>query len=349
MQVTENLIQRFFDQQCTAEEADAVVSYLYRSPGEVVRWLGPDWKQAGKEIPVPALYRKEIGRRVREQICIAVPKQKLNRNIYLSVAAAILLVFCGSWFFSIQHSVTHTSTSIVVPKQVNMEMRANTTVNPITIHLPDGSAVTLEPGASIQYVQGFNERERKIILRGNGFFDVQKNADRPFSVVSGEITTTALGTSFRVIENEEGVTVKLYTGKVVINKSGSAKQWAGPVYLLPGTAMTYSVKQAKTTVAVFTPETKKRISAEINIKRNKKQLAGTEINFDNTPLQEVLAHMEDHFAIKIQYDQTVINNHYFTGKILPTDSAELLLHIIGNMNGLTIKKEASNRFLLVKN
>lgn len=350
MQVTENLLQRFFDQQCSAEEADTVVSYLYTHPEETERWLGPDWQQAGKEIPVPASYRKDMWRNVLDEINLREPPSINKRNIYLSAAAVIFLLLCSYWFFTHEYSVANYQPQLASYKPVEMELRGNTTAVPISIHLPDGSAVILEPGSTIKYAKGFSGKERKIVLSGNGFFEVEKDATRPFIVVAGEITTTALGTSFRVIENEEGVTVKLYTGKVVVNKSGSAKHWSGPVYLLPGTAMTYSIKQTRTTVAVFVPEAKiKNSITGLLSSRKKKQVAGTELNFDNTPLREVLSQIEERFAIKIEYEQSVINKHFFTGKVLPTDSAELLLNVIGNMNGLTITKEGNNRFLLVKN
>jgi len=350
MQVTENLLQRFFDQQCSAEEANTVASYLYEHPEEVERWLAPDWQQAGKEIPVPALYRKEMWRRVRDEINITEPQRIGNRNAYLSVAAAILLVLCSYWFFVSEYGNIPQQPQQVSNRPVEMELRSNTTKMPIAIHLADGSEVTLEPGSTIKYAKGLSGKERKIILNGNGFFEVKKDITRPFIVVSGEITTTALGTSFRVAENEEGVTVKLYTGKVVVNKEGTDKHWSGPVYLLPGTAMTYSVKQTRTTVAAFVPETKKiHAFEERSIARKKTQIVHAELSFDNTPLEEVLIQIEERFAIKIKYDQSVINNHYFTGKVLPGDSAELLLNAIGNMNGLIIKNEGNNRFLLVKN
>jgi len=350
MQVTENLLQRFFDQQCSAEEANTVVSYLYDHPEEVERWLGPDWKQAGKEIPVPASYRKEMWRRISEEISIPRSEKAGYRQVYLSAAAVILLVLCGWWFFSREYSKpVHQPQLAMLQQSDAMELRGNTTENPLVVHLPDGSDVTLEPRSTIRYTKGFEGNERRIILSGNGFFEVKKDANKPFIVVAGEITTTALGTSFRVTENKEGVTVKLYTGKVVVNKIGADKNWSGPVYLLPGTAMTYSIKQTRTTVAAFVPEEKKTKTFERDVLKKKMLIAGAELNFDNTPLQNVLSQIEERFAIKIEYDQSIINNRYFTGKVLATDSAELLLNVIGNMNGLTIKKEGNNRFLLVRN
>lgn len=350
MQVTENLLQRFFDQQCDAEEASTVVSYLYTHPEEVEKWLGPDWQQAGKEIPVPATYRKEMRRRIESEIQIHQPYKIGQRNIYLSAAAVLLIMLCGWWFFSKEYPPTVQQNVLAAQeKEATMELRANTTKAAILIQLPDGSAVRLEPGSTVSYAKNFTGTERKILLNGNGFFEVTKNIKKPFVVVTGEITTTALGTSFRVTENREGVTVKLYTGKVVVNKIGSDKYWSGPVYLLPGTSMNYSRQYSRTTVASFVPELNGiHNSITKQLKNIKTAVQQNELYFDNTPLSDVLLQLEERFDIKIQYDQSVINNHFFTGKVLPTDSAETLLQVIGNMNGFTINKEGNNRFLLIQ-
>ena len=349
MQVTENLLQRFYDQQCSAEEADTVVSYLRNNPEVVEQWLGPDWQQAGKDIPIPVAYRNELWKRVKASVEIEKPIRSIRVKQYISVAAAFILLLCSWMFFTTDKNTDKTTAQLVHLQQEKPVFRTNTTNAPININMPDGSTVILDPGSVIKYAKGFKGKERKIILSGSGFFEVSKNPNRPFIVVSGDITTTALGTSFRVTENAENVTVKLYTGKVVVNKIGSYKNWSGPVYLLPGTAMTYSIKQMRTTVAGFVPEKTLLVAAKKHglIKKKTTEIA-TELVFDNAPLADVLKAIEQRFGVIIKYDETVIDNHYFTGKVLPTDAAETLLHVIGNMNGLTIKENGSNHFQLTK-
>ena len=57
-------------------------------------------------------------------------------------------------------------------------------------------------------------------LEGNAFFDVAKDAHRPFYVYSGDIVVRVLGTSFKVaIDKESGdITVLVTTGKVAVTK-----------------------------------------------------------------------------------------------------------------------------------
>jgi ferric-dicitrate binding protein FerR (iron transport regulator) len=87
-------------------------------------------------------------------------------------------------------------------------------------------------------------------------------------------------------------------------------------------------------------------------KRNQRQLltaATEEMSFDNTPLELVLKAIEKRYAVMIGYDQQHISGRYFTGKVLPTDSIEVILRVIGNINDLSIRREADNRFSITKN
>lgn len=351
MQISENQIQRFFDQQCSAEEARTVASYLQEHPDLIEKWLGPDWKQAGKEIPVPSSYREEMFRQITKELRFKEQiRYKPVIQMIVSIAAVFILILTGWLFFTKEYGVTQQAISAITTQPTYMERRVNITAKPIEILLPDRSVATIMPGTKLQFEKNFSGTERRVLLNGTGFFKVEKNAAKPFIVASGQITTTALGTSFRVEEHKDGVTVKLYTGKVVINKIGSTKNGSEPVYLLPGTAMTFSISENKTTVFGFTPE-----KAEKNIVSKKevieKTSSGTseEMNFDNAPLEQVLKAIEKRYAVMIGYDQQHISGRYFTGKVLPTDSIEVILRVIGNINDLSIRKEAENRFSITKN
>ena len=57
-------------------------------------------------------------------------------------------------------------------------------------------------------------------MTGEAFFEVSENPHKPFIVRSGNITTTALGTSFNIsnFPNDERITVSLATGKVKVEE-----------------------------------------------------------------------------------------------------------------------------------
>lgn len=68
------------------------------------------------------------------------------------------------------------------------------------IDLPDGSVATLGPESAIALDFGTNARTVNL-LAGMSFFEVESDADRPFSVQSDTMRATALGTAFDVSDD----------------------------------------------------------------------------------------------------------------------------------------------------
>lgn len=88
-----------------------------------------------------------------------------------------------------------------------------------TVTLSDGSIVTINTNSRIEI--GYTDEMREITLtRGQGFFDVAKDIDRPFVVVAGEKRVMALGTVFDVrFDDENEVQVTLVEGRVQVDDS----------------------------------------------------------------------------------------------------------------------------------
>ena len=85
-----------------------------------------------------------------------------------------------------------------------------------TIELDDGSAVTLN--TATQLVVDYGEHRRRILLeRGEAFFDVAEDAQRPFTVELGVRSVTAIGTVFNVRRDPERYEVAVLEGAVAIH------------------------------------------------------------------------------------------------------------------------------------
>jgi len=78
-----------------------------------------------------------------------------------------------------------------------------------TVDLPDGSRVYMNKGAEISYPAVF-DKGRTLKLHGEAFFEVMADPENPFTVHSGKITVSVLGTSFNVKENEKGNGVEVF-------------------------------------------------------------------------------------------------------------------------------------------
>jgi transmembrane sensor len=83
--------------------------------------------------------------------------------------------------------------------------------------------VLLGPGSELRVAAGFGERERRVELRGEAFFDVIHDAARPFVVRAGDAVIRDVGTTFVVHSDEnEGVRVVVTSGAVQLTVAGTA-------------------------------------------------------------------------------------------------------------------------------
>lgn len=86
------------------------------------------------------------------------------------------------------------------------------------IELPDGSIATLGPASAIAL--DFRSHRRTVnLLAGMSFFEVAKDAARPFSANSGALSATALGTAFDFSNDANIVTVSVDHGLVEVRTS----------------------------------------------------------------------------------------------------------------------------------
>ncbi len=113
-----------------------------------------------------------------------------------------------------------TSTSIT-----GSEMKFNTMTTPkghsYQLLLPDGTRVWLNTSSSIRFPIAFNGKERKVILKGEAYFEVAHQDSKPFVVEANGSTVQVLGTHFNIsaYEDEAQVTTTLIEGAVKVANS----------------------------------------------------------------------------------------------------------------------------------
>lgn len=139
---------------------------------------------------------------------------------YFYRAAAVLLILVTSW--------------VMLNEQPDPEMpilqsqlieKENPPGQRSRIYLSDGSVVHLNANSRISYFEDFEPGQRIVHLSGEAFFQVAKDTLRPFTVISGELSTTALGTQFNVAAypGENMVKVNLLEGKVEVKGKNNQK------------------------------------------------------------------------------------------------------------------------------
>ncbi|MGX5817874.1 FecR family protein [Chitinophaga lutea] len=96
------------------------------------------------------------------------------------------------------------------------------------VQLPDGSRVWLNAGSTLKYPVSFG-KDRTVALTGEAYFEVAKDAARPFAVTVNNMTVQVLGTSFNVsaYNDEPAFTTTLLEGAVRV-VSGDRKLTLAP-------------------------------------------------------------------------------------------------------------------------
>ncbi len=86
------------------------------------------------------------------------------------------------------------------------------------INLPDGSVCWLNSESEIQFHSNFSDSSRNIYLKGEAYFEVAKDKNRPFRVHVPTMTVTALGTVFNInsFPEEPMEIVALLEGKISV-------------------------------------------------------------------------------------------------------------------------------------
>lgn len=131
-------------------------------------------------------------------------------------AAALLLVMTVGW---LALDLRNPEAVADLPLGYGTELGQQTAVP-----LPDGSRVTLNTDSKVAI--RFVASEREVVLeRGEAYFEVAHDPDRPFRVRTAAGTVTAVGTAFSVRLRESGIGVLVAEGVVTV--AGGADGGAG--------------------------------------------------------------------------------------------------------------------------
>ena len=138
------------------------------------------------------------------------PKPAAARPLRLRAAAALVVVAAAAgtvWYFVPEHGQYY---------RTPVGGRS-------TVPLADGSKITLNTDSQIQVEFGPTLRRVKLD-QGEAYFDVSKDAARPFVVDVADERVTAVGTQFSVRRDNNDVRVLVSEGRVWIERRGDASK-----------------------------------------------------------------------------------------------------------------------------
>lgn len=180
--------------------------------------------------------------------------------------------------------------------------------------LPDGSKAWINSSSSIRYPSRFTGNERRVMVTGETYFEVAKDADHPFIVSVNGVDITALGTAFNInaYPNEDGLRITLSEGKINVNASQRNEQ------LQPGQQIT--IRPGEWDIRTVD------ISPVVAWTKNQFKLK-------NSSIEEVMRMAERWYDAKIIYKGKVTD--HFTGTIdrnVPISQLLKLLEATGQVH-----------------
>lgn len=191
-----------------------------------------------------------------------------------------------------------------------------------TITLSDGSKVTINGLTELKLDPNYNEDNRILWLSGEAFFEVAKDKEKPFIVISGKTATTALGTSFKInnYSRRNETSVMLNTGKVSVGTIVN-QQVKEELVLSPGEQVDISADAGKLVKTTFNRQ-------KIDDWNNRNLV------FSKASLQEIKSLLKETYGIEITAKNEPKNPIAFTGKFYGKGLTEVL-SAIGFSNHFT--------------
>lgn len=154
--------------------------------------------------------------------------------------------------------------------------------------LPDGSTVLLRKGATLQYPAAFDAPERRVTITGEAFFDIHPEKGRPFVVATARSLIEVLGTSFLVKASASSDRVIVQTGRILVTDKAASGQHC------------------------ILSEKQQAILSEKGLEQNTVSAANylswqtDDLQFKETPLDQVAEDLSDHYGIVIRLAATLI-------------------------------------------
>lgn len=257
--------------------------------------------------------------KTRETLIRSIPKQKFRFRHTLYVAASIILLIGFSILFTYKS------------KGIDHEAYFQTEVpygEKSKIILADGSTVWLNSGSILKYSTSFNNKNREVILEGEGYFEVTKKNGIPFKVRTNEIDIVVKGTKFNVsaYKDDSFVRTTLIEGKVEIDYNDKS------IDMNPGEEVFLNKETGE-----IRNYRKDNLNTNTWIENN--------IEYDDITLDELMVILSRKYDIKITIQNDKLKGSKFSISLRNDESIDQIFNAINKIIPIKIRKENKEYFI----
>ncbi|HEV7379035.1 MAG TPA: FecR family protein [Dyadobacter sp.] len=299
------LLERYQHKRTSEQETKLMDIWYHSIDHTETKKDSLDDEQAGKLMWTAISKGMESGN--TEEVVMPLPFWR--RNFYIRLAAACLLFVAG--FAGYRFSLYSPTVIAGVKTEIldDMNQLTNKTSHQKIFNLPDGSHVTLEPGAKLFFPKVFSRDERRVYLSGNVFFEIAHDKSRPFYVHANNIVTKVLGTSFTIRESKQknSIEVAVLTGIVEVQQQEEESPAEKKVILTQNKKVTFYPQDEKLITGIV--EQPKVIVTE------KAAAAKLNFNYLEKPLADIIPVLEKAYGVKINMSNDKLRNCVITADL----------------------------------
>lgn len=195
--------------------------------------------------------------------------------------------------------------------------------------LPDGSVVWLNSGSRISYPANFTDAAREVELEGEAYFDIAKDPERPFVVLTRDINIKVLGTVFNVkcYPEDDKTEATVISGLIQVSKTGDGHQEM--MLLHPHEKVVVNRVEESVAANAEAPAPNNMIVK--HLKESIRDTAMAEIAwvynklvFDGEDFREISAEIERWYNVKISINDSTVAGYRFHAKFENESITELL-------------------------
>jgi ferric-dicitrate binding protein FerR (iron transport regulator) len=325
---------KYLDQEMNAEEkenfektiqSDQEYGRILASVREI--WNATKTKQNMIEVNTDSAWEK-LKSRIESQKMATDDVKKISdhkeRNILFSALriAAILLIGAGLSFVIIKSFINPRNST-----ERQLTVRSEPDRMTLTT-LSDGSVVHIKANSEIIYKPG-KTGPRELALKGEAFFEITHDPDRPFIVSTEQALIKVYGTSFSVEAEEDNPAVNVYVESGLVSLTSKLREDQSLV-IEPGYMGILN---------------ESGIEKKINKNENYLAWKTGKLEFRDTGLGSVITDLNHTYGTNIIVENPEIANCNFTGTFLNHQPVDTVLEVLKTAFNLDIKRLRSDIIL----
>ncbi|HFA47775.1 MAG TPA: DUF4974 domain-containing protein [Bacteroidetes bacterium] len=306
-----SLIYKKLKGEASPSEQSALDEWLNISEDNplLFQQIKKEWELSANYIPNIEIDTKADFELLRQRVRQHKAKEKQAAKIvqlrprrqWLAWAAAAAIILISGWWFFNKNNIAD-----------NMLVAQTAAAEKKDFVLSDGTHIWLNENSSFSYPENFTGKQRFVKLEGEAYFKVSKNKKMPFVIETAEAKIKVLGTAFNLRAYTDGpvVEVAVDEGKVQLMPKNSKQS----LVLTLNKKGVYDI--ANRSLKEFNVETKNASFWK----------TGTLV-YKDTPLEKVVADLENYFNIEIKIETENMGQCRVTGRFPNANAKDILEHI----------------------